>query len=49
MRARDRARAGGGSEGEGEGEADSPLSRKPANVGLDPRAPGSCPEPKVDA
>ena len=41
MRARDRSRAGGGSEGEGEGEADSPLSRKPASVGLDPRTPRS--------
>ena len=31
-----------------EGEADSPLSREP-DAGLDPRTPGSCPEPKADA
>ena len=33
---------------EGEGEADSLLRREP-NVGLDPRTPGSWPEPKADA
>ena len=34
--------------GNGEGEAGSPLSREP-NVGLDPRTPGSRPEPKAEA
>jgi len=32
----------------GEGETGFPLSRDP-NAGLDPRAPGSRPEPKADA
>ena len=42
---RERAQAWG--EVEGEGEADSLLSREP-DTGLDPRTPGSRPEPKVD-
>ena len=33
---------------EGAGDADSPLNREPS-AGLDPRTPGSRPEPKVDA
>ena len=33
-------------EAEGKREADSPLSREP-DVGLDPRTPGSWPDPKV--
>ena len=37
-----------GREAKGEGEAGSPLSREP-DVGLDPRIPGSGPEPKADA
>ena len=45
-RERERARAGGGAEGEG--EAGFPLSREP-DMGLDPRTPGSRPEPKADA
>ena len=37
---------------EGEGEAESPLSREldtGIDTGLDPRTPGSRPEPKADA
>ena len=41
-----RAQAGGVTEGKG--EAVSWLSIDP-NVGLDPRTPESCPEPKADA
>ena len=35
-------------EGQREGEADSSLKREP-DAGLDPRTPGSGPEPKADA
>ena len=38
----------GEQQAEAEGEADSPLSWEP-DVGLDPRTPGSWPEPKADA
>ena len=34
-------------EAEGEGKADSPLSREP-DAGLNPRTPGSRPEPNAD-
>ena len=38
----------GKQQAEGKGEADSALSREP-HVGLDPRTPGSWPEPEADA
>ena len=45
---RETKEAGGrGGVAEAEGEAGSPLSREP-EVGLDPRALGSLPEPKAD-
>ena len=47
MRASTSGKGGGQGEAAGEGEADSPLSREP-EVGLDPRALGSLPEPKAD-
>ena len=37
-----------GGEANGEGKAGSPLSREP-DVGLNPRNPESCSEPKADA
>ena len=43
-----RDRAGVEIEGQKEGEAGSSLSREP-EAGLDPRTPGSGPEPKADA
>ena len=42
---RERACAWGAGAAGGEGEADFPLSREP-DMGLDPRTPGSGPEPK---
>jgi len=41
-------RAGSQAEGEGEGETGFPQSREP-DAGLNPRTPGSRPEPKADA
>jgi len=46
-RARARAHTQAGRGAEGGGEAGFPLSREP-DSGLDPRIPGSCPEPKAD-
>jgi len=46
-REHERAQAQVGGESR-EGEAGSPQSREPS-IGLDPRTPGSRPEPKADA
>ena len=48
LRERDRESTTWGGGGQAEGEADFPLSRDP-DVGLNPRTPGSWPEPKSDA